>query len=132
MVAIMRAGGKIELVNRQILDYFGKTFEELKDWINNDNSIHHPDDYDRAVAGWVHVLEKGQPVDQDYRLRRADGVYRWFRTRVQPVRDAEGRVIRWCSLHTDIDDFKNAEEELRRSEAYLAEAQRLSLDRKSV
>jgi PAS domain-containing protein len=54
-------------------------------------------------------------------------VYRWFRVRGRPQRDAEGRIVRWYNLVTDIDDRKKAEEELRRSKAYLTEAQRLSL-----
>lgn len=63
---------------------------------------------------------------EEHRLRRADGLYRWFAARVRPVRNTEGHLVRWYSLLTDIEDRKRAEEMLRRSEAYLLEAQRLT------
>ena len=61
-----------------------------------------------------------------HRLRRADGEYRWHHVRAEPLRDRQGRVIQWYGLTVDIDEGKRAEDRLRRSEAYLAEAQRLS------
>jgi PAS domain S-box-containing protein len=60
------------------------------------------------------------------RLRRADGEFRWHDTRCEPLRDQQGRIVQWYGLSVDIDERKNAEDRLRRSEAYLAEAQRLS------
>ena len=60
-------------------------------------------------------------------LRRFDGEYRWFLLRASPMRDQSGRIVRWYGTNTDIDDRKRAEEELRRSEAFLAEGERLSL-----
>src|SRR5258706_12053933 len=72
-------------------------------------------------------METGQPSDVETRSRRADGVYRWFHLRSRPQRDAEGRIVRWYNLVTDIDERKKAEDELHRSAAYLTEAQRLSL-----
>ena len=108
-VCTTTAAGEIEFVNGRILDYLGKTFEEskdwrrtfeeLKDWTSNNNNVHHPDDYPGAVAGWVRALETGQPANHEYRIRRADGVYRWFQTRVLPVRDTDGRIIR-CTRNT--------------------------------
>ena len=123
-VWVMTAAGEVELVNRQMLEYFGKTLEELKGGAASDAV--HPDDLSHALAAWKYSVETGGPYDFEGRLRRADGTYRWFRTRGLPLRDAEGRIIRWYSLLTDIDDRKQAEEKLRRSEAYLAEAQKLS------
>src|SRR5260370_40861895 len=61
-----------------------------------------------------------------FRLRRADGEYRWHHTRGEPLRDRQGNIIQWYGLSIDIDEAKKAEDRLRRSEAYLAEAQRLS------
>ena len=61
----------------------------------------------------------------EHRIRRADGVYRWFQTRAHPVRDTDGRILKWYALITDIDERKRAEEKLRRSEWNLLEAQRL-------
>ena len=109
-IAVMTAGGEVELVNRQILEYFGKTTEELQNWATN-NSFH-PDDIRRTSDAWKRALETGQPFDFENRGRRADGVYRWFHARVRPLRDAEGRIVRWYVLATDIDDRKRSEGEL--------------------
>src|SRR5229473_1681684 len=124
LVAIMTAEGEVELVNRRVLDYFGRTLEELKGWTIGDAV--HPDDLPHAVATWRRSVEIGQPYDVDHRLRRADGAYLWFHSGGLPLRDAEGRIIRWYNLLTDIHDRKTAEEKLRRSEEFLLEAQRLS------
>jgi len=118
----MTASGEVELVNQQMLGYFGKTPEELKEWA----LFLHPDDRSRVMAHWRSTTESGQAYEVEHRLRRADGAYRWFQARGLPQRDAQGRVIRWYNLLTDIDERKKTEEELRRSRAYLTEAQRLS------
>jgi PAS domain S-box-containing protein len=124
LVAIMTAEGEVEFVNSHILEYFGKTLEEFKGWSTSDAV--HPDDLPYAVAAWRHSVETGDPYDVDHRLRRFDGAYRWFHSRGLSLRDAEGRIVRWYNLLTDIDERKRWEEKLRRSEAYLAEAERLS------
>src|SRR5258708_2620551 len=124
LVAIMTREGEVEFVNNQVLEYFGKTIEELKGWSTSDAV--HPDDLPQAVAAWRHSVETGEPYDVDHRLRRVDGAYRWFHSRGLSLRDAEGGVVRWYNLLTDIDDRRRAEEKLRRSEAYLSEAQKLS------
>jgi PAS domain S-box-containing protein len=124
LVAIMTPEGEVEFVNNQVLEYFGKTIEELKGWSTSDAV--HPDDLPQAVAAWRHSVETGDPYDIDHRLRRADGVYRWFHSRGLSLRDAKGRVVRWYNLLTDIDERRRGEEKLRRSEAYLSEAQKLS------
>src|SRR5580704_17942042 len=109
-IAVMSAGGEVELVNRQILEYFGKTTEELQNWATS-NSFH-PDDILRTSDAWKRGLETGQPFEFENRGRRADGVYRWFQARARPLRDAEGRIVRWYILATDIDDRKRSEGEL--------------------
>jgi formate hydrogenlyase transcriptional activator len=109
-VAVMTAGGEVELVNRQILEYFGKTTEELQNWATS-NSFH-PDDILPTIDVWKRALETGQPFEFENRGRRADGVYRWFHVRAHPLRDAEGRIVRWYILATDIDDRKRSEGEL--------------------
>jgi PAS domain S-box-containing protein len=65
---------------------------------------------------WQCAFETGQPYDFQHRIRRADGQYRWFQSRGLPLRDAEGHVIRWYNLLTDIDDRKQAEDALFKSE----------------
>jgi PAS domain S-box-containing protein len=124
LIAVQTAAGELELVNGKLLEYFGKTLEELKAWTTNDTV--HPDDLPRVIAAWKRSVETGDPYDDEHRIRHADGAYRWFHVRGLPLRDVEGRIVRWYELFTDIDDRKKAEEKLRRSEAYLAEAQRLS------
>jgi PAS domain S-box-containing protein len=123
-VCTLTPGGEIEIVNRRILEYFGKTLEELKQWGTNDSV--HPDDLPRAMNSWVRSFQTGEPYDSEHRHRGADGVYRWCQTRAHPLRDEAGRIIRWYALVSDIDERKKTEEKLRRSEAYLAEAQKLS------
>src|SRR5215472_12050339 len=83
MVVVLSPGDEVELANRQILEYLGKSLKELRDGTNSRKKVYHSDDYGRAAAGWVRAIETGQPVEDDYRLRRADGVYRWFRRCIQ-------------------------------------------------
>jgi len=116
--------GEVEFVNQQVLDYFGKSLEELKDWRTN-NAIH-PEDFPRALALWAHSVETGDPYQFDERLRRADGAYRWFRVRGRCLHDAHGHVVRWYVLLTDIDEGKRAEAQVEQAYLRLAEAQRLS------
>ena len=117
LVAIHSADGTLELVNHRVLEYFGRTFEELKDWATSDAV--HPDDLPRAVAAWNRSVETGTPFACEHRLRRRDGTHRWFQWRGHPLRDAEGRVMRWYSLITDIDDLIHAQMKLRQDEAEL-------------
>jgi PAS domain S-box-containing protein len=124
LVAIMAPDGRVEYVNSQTLEYFGRTLEELKGWGTSDAV--HPDDLPKVLAAWTYSVETGAKFDVDQRLRGADGTYRWFHVRGLPLRDAEGRIARWYNLLTDIDERRRAEERLRRSEAYLSEAQKLS------
>jgi PAS domain S-box-containing protein len=121
-VCTLSAAGEVELVNRQVLEYFGKTPEELKNWATS--NVVHPNDLPRVVDSWKHSIETGQPYDLELRQRRADGVYRWFQSRALPTRDTEGRISGWYMLLTDIDDRKRAEDALRSNEQSL----RLILD----
>jgi PAS domain S-box-containing protein len=109
-VSTVTPAGKLEFVNQQVLDYFGKTGEELTGCTPTDGV--HPDDLAAVVAARTDCLETGRPYDIEKRLRRFDGVYRWFRARGRPARDAQGRIIRWYVVLTDIEDLKRAEERL--------------------
>src|SRR5881296_2607676 len=113
-VCTFNAAGEVELLNRQVLEYFGKTTEELKNWATSDAV--HPDDLPRVVDAWRRSVETGEPYDLEFRQRRADGVYRWFQSRALPERDSEGRITGWYMLLTDIDDRRRAEDALRESE----------------
>src|SRR5215471_631861 len=118
------ATGEVEFLNQQVLEYFGKSREELKDWSRID--IVHPDDLPRVIEAWRKSVETGQPYDVEQRNRRADGVYRWVQSRGRAARNPKGEITAWYWLNTDIDDRKRAEQELKRSEEFLAEGQRLS------
>ena len=124
LVSLLTPAGEVELVNPQLVEYSGRTLEELKRWGTSDTV--HAEDLPRVVQIFSRSITSGNPYDFETRLRRFDGVYRWFQVRGLPVRDANGRILRWCSLLTDIDERKRAEDALKRSEAFLAEGQRLS------
>ena len=110
-IITISAEGEVELINRQFLDYVGKTFDELKGVAGEE---FHPDDVPQILEAWKHSFETGQPYEMEHRMRGADGVYRWFHSRCVPQRDAEGRIVHWYNLLTDIEDRKTAEEKLRR------------------
>jgi PAS domain S-box-containing protein len=123
-VAIMSATGETEVVNRQALEYFGRTAEQLKGWSTGDAV--HPDDLPGVYAAWMRSVETVCVYDVDHRLRRTDGVYRWFHARGLPLCDSQGRVLRWYVLLTDIDDRKRAEEALRQAQSDLARINRVT------
>ncbi|MGY0572487.1 PAS domain-containing sensor histidine kinase [Bradyrhizobium sp. RDM12] len=116
-LAIMTAEGQVEAVNRPVLDYFGKSVEELKRWSTIDAV--HPDDLQSTISAWTRAVEYGQPYEIESRHRRSDGVYRWFHVRGFPLRDVDGDIVRWCVLQIDIEDRKCAENALRTSEGNL-------------
>ena len=115
LVCTLSPAGEMEVTNRPFLQYFGTTFEELKDWGNSDAV--QPDDMPGVVLEFTNSITTGAPYYTEHRCRRADGVYRWFQNSARPMRDTEGRITRWYCLITDIDDRKRAEDELKRSEA---------------
>jgi formate hydrogenlyase transcriptional activator len=115
LVCTMTAGGEVEFINQRILDYTGKTIEELRDW----SPLVHPDDLALVMARWMRSIETGDAYEVEHRILRADGVYRWFHVRGLPLRDTEGGIVRWYNLVTDIDERKRAEEKLRQSEREL-------------
>jgi formate hydrogenlyase transcriptional activator len=124
LVATLTPGGEVDFVNKQVFDYFGKTLDELKNWRMSDAV--HPGDLDRVAALWANTIANGQPYDVEYRLRRSDGMYRWFHARGRPLRDAEGAIARWYVLLTDIDERKQAEQRLKEQEAELRQILDLS------
>jgi hypothetical protein len=124
LVYTMTPSCQLELVNRKVLDYFGRTFEELEDWERI--GIVHPEDLPRVRESLQRTRERGEPHEVEHRLRRSDGVYRWFKPRSLPIRNAEGNILRWYCLLTDIDDLKSAEASLRSTQEQLNRAARLA------
>lgn len=72
----------------------------------------HPDDRDRVVSEWAAAVGNARPFDIEFRIRRADGAYRWFQTRAIPMRDGAGRIVKWYGSNTDIDDIRRAGQEV--------------------
>src|SRR5580704_7319453 len=107
LIILMNPEGDLVRANRHCLEFFRATLGELQ----GRGQVHsyHPDDRPRLLAAWKKSLETGQPYVSEGRRRRADGVYRWFHTRGFPLRDAEGHIVLWYSLATDIDDQRRAE-----------------------
>src|SRR6267378_469205 len=99
--------GSTEFLNQRWLDYTGLTIEEARDWGWKVAIL--PDDLPRLLDVWQGLLASGKPGELEARLRRADGVYRWFLFRVEPLRDPQGTIVKWYGTNTDIDDRKRAE-----------------------
>jgi PAS domain S-box-containing protein len=115
--------GVVDFVNRRWVEYTGMTLEQAVGW--GWTGMVHPDDIERVLNKWRTLIAQGQPREIESRLRRSDGVYRWFLSRVCPLVDRSGHILGWYGSDTDIHDRKEAEEKLRQSEAHLQEAQAL-------
>jgi PAS domain S-box-containing protein len=102
-----RPDGWNEFLNQRWLDYTGLTIEEARGW--GWKVAIHPDDLPQLLEVWQGLLASGKSGELEARLRRADGVYRWFLFRVEPLRDAQGTIVKWYGTNTDIDDRKRAE-----------------------
>jgi len=122
---VWRAGpdGVPDFLNQPALDYTGLSLDQAETgWPR----AFHPDDKKGMLVKWSAIRASGRPGELEARLRRFDGEYRWFLFRAEPLRDELGNIVKWYGSSTDIEDRKRAEEELRRSEAKLVEAQRVS------
>src|SRR5215831_14969651 len=116
--------GELTYVNQRILDYTGTSLSELAQagWVN----FLHPDDVRQTVTMWTNAVRTGTRHDVQYRLRRHDGAYRCFHVLGQAMLDAEGRVKQWYGLLVDIDDRRNVQEALRRTETRLSQAAQIA------
>jgi PAS domain S-box-containing protein len=144
-----RPDGWCDYFSTQWTNYTGVEESDLLGWDWMDAL--HPDDREPTRQFWTESVAGRQPYDVEYRIRRSDGSYGWFKTRGTPIRDSDGTIVKWFGTCTDITDRKRAEQtledqelelrqardlleikvmertkELRRNEAYLAEAQKLS------
>ncbi len=126
-----RPDGYIDFFNRHCLEFVGLGFDQMSGsgW----TKTIHPDDIESLLSKWRTALKTGEPFLAESRVRRADGQYRWMLHRHAGLFDDHGTIVRWFCSSTDIDDQKRAEatlqqmtDELRRSEFYLAEGQRLA------
>src|SRR6266702_7703380 len=126
-----RPDGYLDYFNRGWLDFFGKSLEEVCGW--KWTECVHPEDVATLIQKWHAALASGEPLEVEARVRRADGSYRTFLHRKVPFCDEHGNIVKWFGSSIDIEDRKCAEEQFRRSdqelqksEFYLAEGQRLA------
>ncbi len=124
LVCTMSSTGELQQLNRPLLEYFGKTPEELKSWKITDAV--HPDDLPEVVKANTYSINTGTPYAIEHRCRRADGIYRWFQVRALPAHDTAGKIASWYCLITDIDDRKRAEEALSKARSELARVSRVT------
>lgn len=101
------AEGRIYWYNRRWYDYTGATLDEAQGW--GWTKWHHPDHVDRVVRRRQHSWNTGEPWEDTFPLRGRDGQYRWFLSRAQPIRDADGMIVRWFGTNTDINELREAE-----------------------
>jgi PAS domain S-box-containing protein len=113
-----RPDGYCDFLSDRWLDYAGFTAEQALGW--NWGTVIHPDDAPGLIEYWQAALASGTPVDTEARMRRFDGVYRWFLFRANPFRDASGNIVRWYGTNVDIEDRKQADQALRTSERSLS------------
>jgi PAS domain S-box-containing protein len=119
LVIRYRSDGTADFMNQTLREFIGPGVV-----FDGKNSAVHPEDYPQRLSDWRAHVAAGEPYENEMRLRRADGVYRWHRVRRVPLRDANGAIVNWYGTGYDIDDQKRAETALREREAQLAEARR--------
>jgi PAS domain S-box-containing protein len=125
LIVILAPNGEVETVNRPVFEYFGRSLEELKQWGTNDAV--HSEDLPRTLEVFKRAMASGNPFQNELRLRRSDGEYRWFDTRHVPIRDDSGRIARWYVLATDIEDRTRALAQLEQMQSDFAHMNRVSM-----
>lgn len=115
MVFTTLPNGYCDYQSRQWVEYTGVPMKDMlgSGW----NDLLHPDDRKRALKAWRAAVQELGPYDLEYRVRRYDGLYEWFKVRGRPIRDASGTIVRWFGVATNINDLKKIEEALRDSES---------------
>lgn len=105
------ASGWINWYNQRWHDYTGMTLPEMEGW--GWTKVHHPDHVDRIVAGFAGAVRTSEPYEDTFPLRGKDGEYRWFLTRVLPIRNDDGHVVRWFGTNTDVTALRETKDALR-------------------
>ena len=109
---IARADGFIHWYNQRWYDYTGATPEQMEGW--GWQSVHDPKVLPTVLENWKGAIAAGRPFEMEFPLRRADGQFRDFLTRGQPLKNASGQVVQWFGTNTDIEALKQAEEKVNR------------------
>jgi PAS domain S-box-containing protein len=126
-IFVLEADGNGLYSNKVSFEYLGISSEVIqKRSYSGLKKLLHPDDLDRYWHDRQQGISRGLQFEMEARFLRRDGQYRWFLLRFNPLRDEQGQVAKWYGTATDIEERKQAEDSLRRSEVYLAEAQRIS------
>jgi PAS domain S-box-containing protein len=112
-----RADGYIYWYNQRWYEYTGTTPEQMEGW--GWQSVHHPDVLPKVMVNWKAAIDSAQPFEMDFPLLGADGRFRTFLTRVQPIKDSQDGVVQWFGTNTDVDVLKRMEESLRATQARL-------------
>jgi two-component system sensor histidine kinase/response regulator len=112
-----RADGSIEWYNQRWYEYTGTTLEQMQGW--GWQTVHHSETLPKVLEKWTGAIQSGEPFEMEFPLRGADGTFRNFLTRVNPLKDGEGRVVQWFGTNTDVDELKQMEKSLRASQARL-------------
>ncbi|HZC17263.1 MAG TPA: PAS domain S-box protein, partial [Caulobacteraceae bacterium] len=99
-----RPDGQLNWFNSRVFAYTGLSPGEAPSW----QSVLHPDDVGPATERWTAAVAIGETYETEFRLRRADGVYRWHLARALPIRNEAGQIVRWIGSNTDIEDQKIA------------------------
>jgi len=121
-IIVLGPDGKGLYANQPLLDYTGLTLEQLMAPDPRGNPVFfHPEDWAQRQEERRQGLSRSVPFEIEWRLRRKDGHYRWFLVRYHPLRDEQGRILRWYASGTDIDDRKRAEERTRNENVALRE-----------
>jgi PAS domain S-box-containing protein len=106
------ASGAVVWYNKRWYDYTGTTFKQMQGW--GWETVHHPDHMETVKAKWKSHLQRGEPWQDAFPLRGKDGQYRWFLSHVVPIKDQQGRIVRWFGTNTDITEQKEFEGQLER------------------
>ncbi|HLH52524.1 MAG TPA: ATP-binding protein [Verrucomicrobiae bacterium] len=104
--------GFIGWYNQRWFDYTGTTLKEMEGW--GWQKVHHPDHLQRVIDKWRQSLERGLTWEDTFPLRGRDGQFRWFLSRAVPIRDEQGKVVRWFGTNTDVTEQRQTQEELQR------------------
>ncbi|WP_429810186.1 PAS domain-containing protein [Ensifer sp. B1-9] len=118
--------GEPTFFNKRLVDFFGFDPQQLKrpgtsQLAANIETLVHPDDASRLLQAVRDAVATGEPYSMKYRMRRADGVYRWVDGRAEPLRDDSGKIVQWYAISIDIDDEVRAQEALRDRERELSQ-----------
>ena len=108
MIWTARPDGSVDFASHQLLEYGGVKTKDLDHW----PTLLHPDDLAITLSKWEHSVRTGEAHEIEYRLRRVDGVYRWFLARANPIRNDEGEISKWFGTCTDIEDQKHTQQVL--------------------